>query len=44
MEEQAKLLGADAVICVRFTTAQTEKGAAELIAYGTAIKNKKVKE
>ena len=38
MKEQAEKLGADAVICTRFTTAQTERGAAELIVYGTAIK------
>ena len=44
MEEAAEALGADAVVCVRFTTAQTERGAAEIITYGTAIKNKKAKE
>lgn len=38
MEENAKKLGADAVINVRFATAQTERGAAELLVYGTAIK------
>jgi uncharacterized protein YbjQ (UPF0145 family) len=38
MEEEAKNLGADAVVNVRFTTAQTMRGAAELLAYGTAVK------
>ena len=37
----AKDLGADAVINVRFTTSQTMAGAAELLAYGTAVKLKK---
>ena len=36
----AKDLGADAVINVRFTTSQTMAGAAELLAYGTAVKLK----
>ncbi len=37
----AKDLGSDAVINVRFTTSQTMAGAAELLAYGTAVKLKK---
>ncbi|MFH1977770.1 MAG: YbjQ family protein [Candidatus Aenigmatarchaeota archaeon] len=37
MEQEAKKMGANAVICVRFTTAQTMAGAAELLAYGTAV-------
>ena len=41
MINNAKELGADAVVNVRFTTAQTIAGAAELLAYGTAIKYKK---
>lgn len=41
MINNAKELGADAVVNVRFTTAQTMAGAAELLAYGTAIKYKK---
>ena len=40
MEEDAKKLKADAVINVRFTTSQTMSGAAELLAYGTAVKLK----
>lgn len=38
MINEAKQLGADAVINVRFTTSQTTAGAAELLAYGTAVK------
>lgn len=38
MVNEAKKLGADAVVNVRFTTSQTMAGAAELPAYGTAVK------
>ena len=38
MINHAKDLGADAVINVRFTTSMTMRGAAELLAYGTAVK------
>lgn len=38
MLEQARDIGADAVITVRFVTAQTISGAAELLAYGTAVR------
>lgn len=38
MEANAGQLGADAVINVRFVTAQVMTGAAELLAYGTAVK------
>ncbi|MEM7703953.1 MAG: YbjQ family protein [Pseudomonadota bacterium] len=38
MEEQALKLGADAVVGVRFVTSQVMAGAAELLAYGTAVK------
>ncbi len=38
MVEQAKLLGADAVTGIRFTTAMVMAGAAELLVYGTAVK------
>jgi uncharacterized protein YbjQ (UPF0145 family) len=41
MINEAKKLGADAIINVRFTTSQTMAGAAELLAYGTAVKLKK---
>jgi len=38
MEENAKKMGADAVINVRLTTAAVMQGAAEVLAYGTAVK------
>jgi len=38
MIKEAEKLGADAIICVRFTTSQVMSGAAELLAYGTAVK------
>lgn len=31
-------LEADGIVCVRFTTSTVMKGAAELLAYGTAVK------
>ena len=37
MIEDAKNLGADAVICVRFQTSVMMAGASELLAYGTAV-------
>ena len=41
MTEEAKKLGADAVIGVRFTTAEMMQGSAEFLAYGTAVKLEK---
>jgi uncharacterized protein YbjQ (UPF0145 family) len=38
MVESATSLGADAIINVRFTTSAITEGAAELLAYGTAVK------
>ncbi len=38
MVENAEKMDADAVVNVRFTTSQTMAGAAELLAYGTAVK------
>jgi uncharacterized protein YbjQ (UPF0145 family) len=38
MMTQAQQLGADAVVNVRFTTSAVSQGAAELYAYGTAVK------
>ena len=38
MVEEAEALGADAVITVRFSTSEIMGGAAELLAYGTAVK------
>lgn len=37
MQEQAKAVGANAVINVRFSTSSVTQGAAELFAYGTAV-------
>ena len=38
MEEDAQNLGADAVVNVRITTSVITQGAAEILAYGTAVK------
>lgn len=38
MVDEAKLLNADAVIGVRFGSSQIMTGAAEVVAYGTAVK------
>ncbi len=38
MEAQAEKLGADAVINLRYMTSQVMSGAAEMLAYGTAVK------
>ena len=38
MVDEAKALGADAVIGIRYGSAQMMQGAAEVIAYGTAVK------
>lgn len=40
MLDDAQKLGADAVVNVRFNTSQVMQGAAEMLAYGTAIKLK----
>ena len=37
MIEQARILGADAIINIRFSTSSVAQGAAELYAYGTAV-------
>ena len=42
MIERASELGADAVIGIRFMTSSVMQGAAELLAYGTAVKLEKV--
>lgn len=41
MVDEAKSLGADAVINVRYGSSAVMNGAAEIIAYGTAVKLKK---
>jgi uncharacterized protein YbjQ (UPF0145 family) len=38
MINEAQNMDADAVVNVRFTTSQTTAGAAELLAYGTAVR------
>ena len=38
MNEQARSVGANAVVNVRFATSSVAQGAAELSAYGTAVK------
>ena len=38
MIEHAKQLGANAIVNVRFSTSSVAQGAAELYAYGTAVK------
>lgn len=40
MKEQARRLGADAIVGVRLTTADVMQGSAEILAYGTAVKLK----
>ncbi len=37
----AESKGADGIVCTRFTTSAVMAGAAELLAYGTAVKLKK---
>ena len=38
MIEQATNMGADAIVCMRFNSASVMQGAAEIMAYGTAVK------
>lgn len=38
MSEQARALGANAVVNIRFSTSSITQGAAELYAYGTAVR------
>jgi len=40
MVDDAERLGADAVVGIRFTTTMVTQGAAEILAYGTAVKLK----
>ncbi len=42
MIENAKMLGADAIVGMRFTTSTVAQSAAEILAYGTAVKLKKL--
>ena len=38
MVQEAEALGADAVVNIRYTTSAVMQGAAEVMAYGTAVK------
>ncbi len=40
MVAEAEKLGANAIICMRYSTSQVMEGAAEILAYGTAVKLK----
>ncbi|WP_306543483.1 heavy metal-binding domain-containing protein [Anaerotignum sp.] len=40
MEEEAKRLGADGIVGIRLSTSAIMQGAAEVMAYGTAVKFK----
>lgn len=38
MIEEAQTLGADAIVCIRYSSAAVMQGAAEVMAYGTAVR------
>jgi uncharacterized protein YbjQ (UPF0145 family) len=38
MVAEARALGADAIVCARYSTSQIMDGSAEVLAYGTAVK------
>lgn len=38
MEDQARQLGADAILQIRFATSNIASGASEMLVYGTAVK------
>lgn len=38
MAEEAQRMGADAIVCVRYMSSSVAAGAAEVVAYGTAVK------
>ena len=40
MIAEAESVGADAIVCVRYATSSVMQGAAEILAYGTAVKIK----
>jgi uncharacterized protein YbjQ (UPF0145 family) len=40
MVENAEALGADGIVCVRFTSSEVMQGASEIMAFGTAVKFK----
>jgi uncharacterized protein YbjQ (UPF0145 family) len=40
MVEEAESKGADAIVCIRYATSSIMQSAAEVMAYGTAVKFK----
>ena len=42
MIQEAQKKGADAIVCVRYSSAPDENGATEVTAYGTAVKYRKL--
>lgn len=40
MVEEAQSMGADAIVCIRYSSASIMQSAAEVMAYGTAVKFK----
>jgi uncharacterized protein YbjQ (UPF0145 family) len=42
MVDEAEGLGADAIIGIRYGSSQVMNGAAEILAYGTAVKIQKI--
>ena len=38
MVEQANELGADGIVCIRYTTSSVMQGASEIMVFGTAVK------
>ena len=38
MVQEAEAMGADAIVCVRYSSASVMQSAAEVLAYGTAVK------
>ena len=38
MVEEAEAMGADAIVCIRYSSASVMQSAAEVMAYGTAVK------
>ncbi|MBP5292264.1 MAG: heavy metal-binding domain-containing protein [Lachnospiraceae bacterium] len=40
MVEEAESMGADAIVCIRYSSASVMQGAAEVMTYGTAVRFK----
>ena len=38
MQDEAKAMGADAIVCLRYNSASVMDGSCEIMAYGTAVK------